>query len=129
MDRRFLLNLASLRLASLLARRSPAIHTAFRRSFLSTVHAIDRAVLASPRMVTGWEDSEVVIERDVGVIAGDGVRLSVDVYRPRRTGRYPAILEHIPYRKDDLRALEDRSQTASWSRQASHRAAGRPRNR
>ena len=61
-------------------------------------------------MVTGWEDSEVVIERDVGVIAGDGVRLSVDVYRPRRTGRYPAILEHIPYRKDDLRALEDRSQ-------------------
>jgi predicted acyl esterase len=44
------------------------------------------------------------------VIARDGVRLSVDVYRPNRPGRVPAILEHIPYRKDDLRAIEDRSQ-------------------
>jgi uncharacterized protein len=52
----------------------------------------------------------VLLERDVGVIARDGVRLSVDVYRPNRPGRVPAILEHIPYRKDDLRAIEDRSQ-------------------
>jgi uncharacterized protein len=44
------------------------------------------------------------------VTARDGVRLSVDVYRPNRPGRFPAILEHIPYRKDDLRAIEDRSQ-------------------
>jgi uncharacterized protein len=52
----------------------------------------------------------VLLERDVGVVARDGVRLSVDVYRPNRPGRFPAILEHIPYRKDDLRAIEDRSQ-------------------
>jgi hypothetical protein len=56
------------------------------------------------------DDGEVIVEHDVGVIAGDGVRLSVDVYRPSGSGSYPAILEHIPYRKDDLRALEDRSQ-------------------
>ena len=54
----------------------------------------------------------VLLERDVGVVARDGVRLSVDVYRPNRPGRFPAILEHIPYRKDDLRAIEDRSQNA-----------------
>jgi predicted acyl esterase len=53
---------------------------------------------------------DVLLERDVGVIVRDGVRLSVDVYRPNRPGRFPAILEHIPYRKDDLRAIEDRSQ-------------------
>jgi hypothetical protein len=52
----------------------------------------------------------MIVERDVGVVVRDGVRLSVDVYRPPGRGRYPAILEHIPYRKDDLRVLEDRSQ-------------------
>jgi uncharacterized protein len=40
----------------------------------------------------------------------DGVHLSADVYRPQRPGRFGAILEHIPYRKDDLRALQDRGQ-------------------
>jgi predicted acyl esterase len=27
----------------------------------------------------------------------DGVRLSVDVYRPAAAGRYPALLIHTPY--------------------------------
>ena len=40
----------------------------------------------------------------------DGVCLSADVYRPDRPGRFGAVLEHIPYRKDDLRALQDRGQ-------------------
>jgi uncharacterized protein len=40
----------------------------------------------------------------------DGVHLSADIYRPDRPGRFGAILEHIPYRKDDLRALQDRGQ-------------------
>ncbi|MGN6377633.1 MAG: CocE/NonD family hydrolase, partial [Gaiellales bacterium] len=63
-------------------------------------------------MTAGVDHSGLIVEHDVGVVAGDGVRLSVDVYRPRAPGRYPAILEHIPYRKDDLRALEDRSQNS-----------------
>jgi uncharacterized protein len=62
---------------------------------------------AVPSQLAG---GNVLLQRDVGVIARDGVRLSVDVYRPNRPGRFPAILEHIPYRKDDLRAIEDRSQ-------------------
>ena len=57
------------------------------------------------------DDGNVTLERDVGVVVRDGVRLSVDVYRPTTGGPFPAILEHIPYRKDDSRAIEDRSQS------------------
>jgi putative CocE/NonD family hydrolase len=71
-------------------------------------------VLPSPPMPAPvpleLDGGNVLLERDVGVVVRDGVRLSVDVYRPNRPGRFPAILEHIPYRKDDLRAIEDRSQ-------------------
>jgi uncharacterized protein len=52
----------------------------------------------------------IVLERDVRIPMRDGVHLSADVYRPDRPGRFGAILEHIPYRKDDLRALQDRGQ-------------------
>ncbi len=45
---------------------------------------------------------EVTVERDVRIPMRDGVSLSADVYRPARRGRFPAILEHIPYRKDDV---------------------------
>ena len=51
-----------------------------------------------------------MLERDVRIRMRDGVHLSADVYRPDRPGRFPAVLEHIPYRKDDLRALQDRGQ-------------------
>jgi uncharacterized protein len=69
-------------------------------------------VLASPTLAEPitLDGGRVLVERDVGVVVRDGVRLSVDVYRPNREGRFPAVLEHIPYRKDDLRAIEDRSQ-------------------
>jgi putative CocE/NonD family hydrolase len=53
---------------------------------------------------------DVLLERDVGIVVRDGTRLSVDVYRPGRPGRFPALLEHIPYRKDDLRSAQDRGQ-------------------
>ena len=52
-----------------------------------------------------------MLERDVRIPMRDGVHLSADVYRPDRPGRFGAILEHIPYRKDDSRAIEDRSQS------------------
>jgi uncharacterized protein len=55
----------------------------------------------------------VLVERDVGVVVRDGVRLSADVYRPNRPGRFPALLEHIPYRKDDLRVPQDRGQNVT----------------
>src|SRR5262245_14298132 len=58
----------------------------------------------------------VLLERDVGVVMRDGVRLSCDVYRPAREGRFPAVLEHLPYRKDDLRIAQDRAQCIALAR-------------
>ncbi len=54
-------------------------------------------------------DGRVILRRDVGITTTDGIRLSCDVYLPTDVERSPAILEHIPYRKDDLRAAEDRA--------------------
>jgi predicted acyl esterase len=59
------------------------------------------------------DGGRVLVERDTGVVVRDGVRLSVDVYRPAGPGRFPALLEHIPYRKDDLRTIEDRAQNTA----------------
>jgi predicted acyl esterase len=61
-------------------------------------------------MTPSLDDGRVVLERDVRIRMRDGVELSADVYRPAAGGRYPALLEHIPYRKDDLRTLQDRGQ-------------------
>jgi predicted acyl esterase len=56
------------------------------------------------------DDGRVLLERDVRVRVSDGTVLSMDLYRPNGQGRFPALLEHIPYRKDDLRAMRDRGQ-------------------
>jgi hypothetical protein len=41
----------------------------------------------------------LVIERDIMVVARDGVRLATDVYRPEGGGPFPVILERTPYDK------------------------------
>jgi uncharacterized protein len=43
----------------------------------------------------------VRIDRSVKIPMRDGVYLSADLIRPDSPGRFPAILEYIPYRKDD----------------------------
>jgi uncharacterized protein len=53
-------------------------------------------------------DGRVLLERDLRIPMRDGVTLSADVYRPAVGGRVPAILEHVPYRKDDVAAVRDR---------------------
>jgi uncharacterized protein len=44
--------------------------------------------------------SDVVIERDVGVMMADGIRLSANVFRPAGAGPWPVILALTPYGKD-----------------------------
>jgi predicted acyl esterase len=44
--------------------------------------------------------SGVRLEENVRVAMRDGVRLAVDIYRPGRDGRYPALLSLAPYSKD-----------------------------
>jgi putative CocE/NonD family hydrolase len=53
-------------------------------------------------------DGAVVLERDLRIPVRDGLTLSADVYRPAAPGPVPAILEHVPYRKDDVAAVRDR---------------------
>ena len=46
------------------------------------------------------EGPAVVAEYNVMVPMRDGVRLSTDIYRPGREGRYPVLLVRDPYSKD-----------------------------
>ena len=67
-------------------------------------------------MVSSRADDEgpagVRVERDVRIPARDRVELSANLWLPARAddaGPWPAILEMIPYRKDDWRANADES--------------------
>jgi uncharacterized protein len=52
---------------------------------------------------------EVRTERDVRVRARDGVELSANLFKPATGGRWPAVLNMDPYRKDDWGAAWDLS--------------------
>jgi predicted acyl esterase len=45
-------------------------------------------------------DVEMIEQRDLVVRMRDGVRLSVDVYRPVAHGRYPVLYASAPHNKD-----------------------------
>ena len=47
---------------------------------------------------------DVIVEKDVMIVARDGIKLATDIYRPARNGRavegrFPVILERTPYDK------------------------------
>jgi putative CocE/NonD family hydrolase len=52
----------------------------------------------------------VRVVRAVRIPVRDGVRLAATLYMPEAEGRYPALLEALPYRKDDM----------SWADAAPH---------
>ncbi|HEX5014528.1 MAG TPA: CocE/NonD family hydrolase [Candidatus Limnocylindrales bacterium] len=61
---------------------------------------------------------DVDVHHDVRIPASDGVELSANLWLPRPVAdapaeRFPAILEMIPYRKDDWRAASDQGR-GSW---------------
>jgi len=61
----------------------------------------------SPRVVAwglGVEPGErepIIIERNVMVEMRDGVKLAIDIYRPKAEGKYPVILCRMPYGTDN----------------------------
>ena len=70
-----------------------------RRGFSSLLAALG---LAPSAVRAGDAPFDLVLERNVGVNARDGVRLATDIYRPARAGRpaagrFPVILERTPY--------------------------------
>ena len=70
-----------------------------------------------PPSILELDGGAVILEHDVGIRTRDGIRLSCDVYRPNGSGRFPALLEHIPYRKDDLDAGSDRANAITFARE------------
>jgi predicted acyl esterase len=43
---------------------------------------------------------KVIIERDVSIIMKDGVKLSANVFRPKKKGKYPVVMSFTAYDKD-----------------------------
>lgn len=52
------------------------------------------------------EREKMVVERNLMVPMRDGVKLATDVYRPKQPGRYPVILNRMPYGTDGNSFLE-----------------------
>jgi putative CocE/NonD family hydrolase len=46
--------------------------------------------------------SQVRVFRTVRIPMRDGIQLAATLYMPEVEGRYPALLEYLPYRKDDM---------------------------
>jgi len=57
---------------------------------------------------------DFVIEFDTPTKMRDGVKLSSDIYRPRRTGRCPTILVRTPYGNHDTAWVNFGRKFASW---------------
>jgi putative CocE/NonD family hydrolase len=51
--------------------------------------------------LTGETLHHVRRDRNVRIPMPDGVTLAADVFRPDTPGRYPVVLEYLPYRKND----------------------------
>jgi len=62
--------------------------------FLWTVALRCQPVVMEPKY-------KVRIQRNVMIPMRDGTRLSADLIRPEAEGRFPALIEYHPYRKDD----------------------------
>jgi len=46
------------------------------------------------------ETMDIAISRNVRIPLRDGITLSADLYRPKKEGRYPAIVVRTPYLKN-----------------------------
>jgi predicted acyl esterase len=46
-----------------------------------------------------WMEEGIIVERDVSVAMRDGVVLRANVYRPKKTGKFPVVMSFTPYTK------------------------------
>jgi predicted acyl esterase len=56
--------------------------------------------VASAAAGTVITDGPITIEKDVGIVASDGLTLRANVYRPTKPGRYPVVMTYGLYGKD-----------------------------
>src|SRR3954470_11036208 len=81
------------------ARGRPHLHLDFRR-----MTDRDRSASA-PRF-------DVTVDWDARIRVRDGIELSANIWRPESRARHPAILELIPYGKDNWRRAADQARGA-----------------
>src|SRR5204862_3285114 len=48
----------------------------------------------------GRHMTEVVVERNLLIPMSDGVQLAADLFHPAGAGKWPALLNYLPYHKD-----------------------------
>ncbi|MER0239456.1 CocE/NonD family hydrolase [Fulvimarina sp. MAC8] len=65
--------------------------------------------------------ADIIIEETVWIAMRDGIRLAAKIWRPEESGRVPAILEMIPYRRRDNKRVRDHEMHAHF---AAHGYAG-----
>jgi acetyl esterase/lipase len=75
-----------------------AMRTALGDDYLCGVpedlsRAMRRAPMDPVELLRGLRPRPALVTRDVPFIGGDGARLTMDIYRPERPGRYPAIVQ------------------------------------
>ncbi|MFH1243503.1 MAG: CocE/NonD family hydrolase, partial [Pseudomonadota bacterium] len=65
-------------------------------------HLVPRPLIATYDPTTPWKHlvERMIVEKDVPIPTRDGLRLSGDVYRPARPGKYPVVLTYTVFAKD-----------------------------
>ncbi len=59
------------------------------------------AEAAATRMAESGRRYDILRERNLRIPMPDGVTLAADVFRPDAPGRFPVVIEYLPYRKND----------------------------
>lgn len=80
----------------------PAQHGAYVRDGYETL-----GLGQEPDSLLSQAQHEVVVDANVGVAMGDGIKLATDIYRPDASGSFPVILVRTPYKKE-LNELQGR---------------------
>src|SRR4051812_22057239 len=82
------------------SRRSPYILLVAALSLLAGTTDSPALPTDKPRMTNAKYKVKTV--RNVVIPTRDGTKLAADLIRPDADGKFPAIIEYIPYRKDDI---------------------------
>ena len=72
--------------------------------------ALAQATVVHAQADAGDFTKSVTIEKDVGIAMRDGTRLSADIYRPDKSGTFPALILRTPYNK----AAPDEVEASAW---------------
>lgn len=72
---------------------------AVRRLFLLGILLMSTTEIIQAKEILLEQGKEILVERNVPMKTRDGVTLRADIFRPNRDGKFPVIVERIPYDK------------------------------